>query len=243
MHKTIIFLSLLLLSFSCTSQFNDSIHHYLHFAATGFFNKTSDGNSYLFNNVLAFNTKKKRVSFNTAVSWIYGAQEHMLSNNDFNAQGYINLDKGIHKIYYWGLLTYDKSYSLKINHRSQVGAGVAYTIIDSPFLKINVSNGILYEQVDLTDAKLGRVIYHGPRNSFRLQYRWSVKDRLMIDGVHFFQPSFAGINDYIVNSSTNVSVRLKKWLSITTAVLYNKVNRTRRDNLLITYGLTIEKFF
>ena len=161
MYKTIFFLCFYYYRVSCISQFNDSVHYYLRFASTGFFNKTNNSSSYIFNNALAFNTKKKKVSFNTTVSWIYGAQLHRLNNNDFNAQGYINLNKGIHKLYYWGLLTYDKSYSLKINHRSQAGAGVAYNLIDSPFLKVNLSDGILYEQVDLIDATLGRPYLSG----------------------------------------------------------------------------------
>ena len=48
----------------------------------------------------------------------------------------LNFYKGIHKLYYWGLVNYDKSHSLKINHRSQIGAGVAYNIIDSPHLEL-----------------------------------------------------------------------------------------------------------
>ncbi len=197
----------------------------------------------MFNNGLLFNIKKKKVAINTALNWIYGAQQHNITNNDFNVQGYLNFYKGIHKLYYWGLVNYDKSHSLKINHRSQIGAGVAYNIIDSPALRINISDGILYEQGDLIDATLGRDVYQIPRNSFRLLYHWSLKDKLIIDGVHFLQPSLTDFNDYIINSSNNISVKLRKWLSITAAIAYNKVNRTKRENLLITYGITMETYF
>ena len=103
--------------------------------------------------------------------------------------------------------------------------------------------GILYEQGDLVDANLGHDIYNIPRNSFRLLYHWSLKDRLVIEGIHFFQPSFKDGNDYIIQSTSNISVKLKEWLSLTASLIYNKVSRTKRENLLVTYGITLEKYF
>lgn len=239
-------LLLLLFCFMCTTciaQFNDSVYHYFRFGSTGVINKTNNGNSYVLNNNVAFNIQRKIVGINTAVGWIYGSQQNNPTNNDFGAHGDVDLFKDIHKLYYWGLLNYDKSYSLKINHRLQAGAGIAYTFIDSPFLKIRVSDGILYEEGNLVDPVLGHDEYQIPRNSFRLTYRWNIKDKLIIDGAHFFQPSMLRINDYIVQSTSNLTVKLRKWLGITGAVIYNKVNRTKRENLLITYGLTAEKYF
>ena len=233
----------LIISSFCFGQFNDSVFYHLKFASTGIINKTNDGNSYVLNNSLGFDTKKKEISFNTGASWIYGSQQKNLTNNDFAIHGAIDIGKKVHKLYYWGLLNYEKSYSLKINHRLQAGAGIAYNIIDSPFLKINVSDGVLYEQGDLIDANLGHDIYNIPRNSFRLLYHWSLKDKLVIDGVHFYQPSFKDVSDYIIQSTNNVSVKLKEWLSITASLIYNKVSRTKRENLLITYGLVLEKYF
>ena len=177
------------------------------------------------------------------MGWVYGAQKDELTNNDFTANGTIDLNKGIRKLYYWGLINFDKSYSLDINYRLQIGAGVAYTIIDSPKLRINVSDGILYEKGDLADADIGQDVYQIPRNSFRLMYRWVIYDRLQIDGTHFYQPSLLAINDYVIQSSNNVSIKLNKWLNITGSLLYNEVSRTKRSNLLMTYGLTVEKYF
>ena len=74
-------------------------------------------------------------------------------------------------------------------------------------------------------------------------YHWSLKDRLIIDGVHFYQPSLQDISDYLITSTNNISVKLKKWLSITGSFIYNKVSRTKRENVLMTYGIVIEKYF
>jgi len=36
---------------------------------------------------------------------------------------------------------------------------------------------------------------------------------------------------------------MNKWLSLTTALNYNRVSRTDRENLLLSYGLSFQKFF
>lgn len=228
---------------SATAQFNDTVQHYFKFASTGVINKTNETNSYVLKNTLNFNVQKKHLTYNTFIGWVYGAQKDELTNNDFTANGTIDLNKGKHKLYYWGLINFDKSYSLDINYRLQAGAGIAYTIIDSPKLRINVSDGILYEKGDLADADIGKDVYMIPRNSFRLMYRWVIYDRLQIEGTHFYQPSLLNINDYVIQSTNNISIKLNKWLNITGSLLYNEVSRTKRNNLLMTYGLTVEKYF
>ncbi|HEY2721855.1 MAG TPA: DUF481 domain-containing protein [Chitinophagaceae bacterium] len=243
MGKNIFLYLILLLSTPCMAQFNDSTHYYLKFASTGVINKTSDGDSYVFNNRFDFNSRKNKVSFNTNIAWIYGEQQQNLTNNDFAAHGDIDLGKDLHKLYYWGLLNYDKSYSLKINDRVQAGGGVAFDVIDSPYLKFNISDGLLYEKGNLADVNNSQVVYQIPRNSFRLAYHWSIKDRFIIDGMHFYQPSLKDISDYTIQSTSSLSVKLKKWLSVTGSLVYNKVTRTKRENLLITYGVVIEKYF
>lgn len=243
MFKLLILPTCLLWANSCFSQFNDSIHYYFRFGSTGIINKTTDGNSYVLNNSLAFNTKKRSLSFNTAFNWIYGAQQHRLTNNDFTAHGDVDWQKDLHNLYYWGLVNYDKIYSLKVNHRFQAGLGAAYNILDKTTARINVSDGLLYEQGDLVDAGMGRDIYQTLRNSFRLLYHWSIKDKIVIDGIHFYQPSLAAINDYNIQSTNNFSIKLKKWLNVTCSVVYNKLSRTKRENLLLTYGLQIERYF
>src|SRR5215213_2239455 len=96
--------------------------------------------------LLASMQKKKNASFNTNTAWIYGEQQRRHINNDIAEHSDVDLFKGVHKLYYWALANYDKSYSLKINYRFQAGAGLAYNFIDSPYLRINISEGILYER-------------------------------------------------------------------------------------------------
>jgi len=243
MLRLIVFIALFFFSVSSYAQFSDTVHYYLRYSSTGIINHTNDASSYVLTNSLNFNTKKKNVVINTSASWVYGELQNTLTNNDFTAHGDVDFYKGTHKLYGWALITFDKSYSLKINSRIQAGAGLAYNFIDSPYLRINVSDGFLYEKGDIVDAEQCRDIYQMPRNSFRLKYHWSLKDRLIIDGTHFIQPSLLNIDDYIIQSWSSIGVKLRKWLSITASVSYNKVNRTGRETLLITYGLAVEKYF
>jgi hypothetical protein len=108
-------LSVILLIYINSSAQNPdtSVYHLTH-STTGFVNRTTDGNSYLVNNNLRFNISKKRISTNSTNSWVYGSQESGLTNNDFSSTLDFNLFKSVSKFYYWGLATYDKSYSLKI---------------------------------------------------------------------------------------------------------------------------------
>jgi hypothetical protein len=237
------FLLLLLSPVLSLAQFNDSIHYHVRFSSAGVINQTNDGNSYVLTNSFNLNAKKKNVVFNASLNWIYGESQQTLTNNDFGAHGDVDLYKGRHKLYSWALITYDKSYSLQINNRLQVGAGVAYNFIDSPDLRINLSDGFLYEKGDVDDPEIGHDLYSIPRNSLRLVYHWSIKDRFIIDGAHFYQPSLLSIGDYIIQSSSSLSLKLKKWLSITAALTYNMVSRTERETLLFTYGFIVEKYF
>ncbi|RYD69238.1 MAG: DUF481 domain-containing protein [Sphingobacteriales bacterium] len=225
------------------AQFNDSITRYISYTSTGVINKTNDGDSYVLNNNLRFNVRRKDVSVNTTAGWIYGEQNDRRTNNDFNAALDFNLYKTFEHFYYWGLATYEKSFSLKINDRSQVGLGVAYNIVEKKQLYINVSEGVLYEKSDVFINDSTREKNNILRNSFRFRYRWVIKEFLTLDGTHLIQNSLSDGNDYILKSVNGLNFRLYKWLNFTTALTYNKVNKTDRQNLLITFGLTAEKYF
>jgi hypothetical protein len=168
MRKIITLFYFLFLSLSSFSQFDDTTHHYFRFGATGVINRTNDSKSSVFANKLGFSTKGKTVATNTGATWLYGVQDDELTNNDFSAHADIEFGKGVHKLYYWALVNYDKSFSLKINDRVQAGAGIGYDFIDSPYLKINVSDGILYEYGNIQDPVNDHIMYNTARNSFRL---------------------------------------------------------------------------
>lgn len=240
---------LLLLSASCfhiaSGQFNDTTNYYINVASTGIVNKTNEGSSYMLNNNLRFSVSKKRVSLNTTSSWIYGRQQDHLTNNDVASALDVNLyNKGNRRFYYWGLGTYESSFSLKIHHRLQTGLGVGYNIIDRANAVVILSDGILYEKSDLyASSEISSNDYETFRNSFRLKFRWVILDNVVLDGADFLQHSLPDRKDYIIRSTTNLSIKLRKWLGFTTSVTYNKLARTRRENLLLNFGLSVEKYF
>jgi hypothetical protein len=234
------------MSVTTQAQFNDTVNYYIKYSSTGTINKTNDGDSYVLNNNARFSIAKKRVSLNTSLFWIYGRQSDLLVNNDFTAALDGNLyNLKMRRLYYWGLALYESSFSLKIHDRLQTGAGLGYDLIDKPDLLVNVSDGVLYEKSNLYQAAEGGVSsdYETYRNSFRLKFRWVIKDRVTFEGTDFLQHSLSDRKDYIIKSNTNVSIKLIKWLSFTTSLTYNKITETQRENLLLNFGLMIEKYF
>jgi hypothetical protein len=225
------------------SQFNDTINYYANYTSTGIINKTNEGNSYVLNNQIKFNIYKKSVSLNTTNSWIYGQQLENVTNNDFFSVVDLNLFKSERNIYYWALGNFEKSYSLKINYRLQSGLGIGYYLIDKQNFVLHISDGILFEKSDLYDTEIGDNDYRILRNSFRIKFRLLVKDIFVLDNSDFLQHSLSDRKDYIIKSSTTLSLKLRKWLSFTIALNYNKLNLTKRENLLCNYGLTLERYF
>lgn len=225
------------------SQFSDSVFHYVSYAATGVINKTNNASSYVLTNGLRFNINKKRIRLNSSNNWIYGEQQKRLTNNDFTSTLDFNLYKASSNFYYWGLANYEKSYSLKINNRLQAGLGLAYSIIDTTTAFLNVSDGILYENSSLKLNDSTNIYNSLFRNSFRLRYRFVIGNIVILDGTNFLQNALSNSNDYIIKASNSVSVKLRKWLNLTSTATYNRNQVTRRENLLITFGLSAEKYF
>lgn len=227
----------------CYAQFNDSTYHHVGFAPSGSINRTNDGTTYLINNSLKFNIKKKDVILNFTNSWVYGKQNTVLTNNDYSSLLDFDLFKTFPHFFYWGLVNYNKSYSLKINNQLLAGAGIAYNVIDTKNSYFNISDGVLYDQSDLILPDNLQDIYHTYRNSLRVSFRFNIKDVVIFDGANFLQNSFDRRYDYIIRSATNLSLKIRKWLSLTTSLNYARQNRTRSENFLLTYGVTMEKYF
>ncbi|MBL4677468.1 MAG: DUF481 domain-containing protein [Mucilaginibacter sp.] len=228
---------------SAYAQFNDSTFYHTAFQSTGSINKTRDGTAYLLNNGFKFNVKRKDVSLNFNNGWIYGKQNGGITNNDFSTSLDFNLYKSIPHFYYWGLANYNTSYSLKINNQLLTGAGIAYSFFDTPNTYVNLSEGVLFDSSDLMLDNNIRDEYTTFRNSLRLQFRFNINNRIVIDGSNFLQNSFERGSDFNIRSTTNLSFKLQSWLALTTSLNYNRVNRTSSENLLFTYGLTLEKWF
>lgn len=228
---------------ACYAQAQDSSSYYVYGGSTGTFTKTNDLRSFVINNAVKFTASRNRLSFQTSHSWVYGKQSESKINDDISSVVELNFLKDQHKLYYWSLGTFDRSYSLKIEHRFQVGAGVGYNFFQTPRLLLVLSDGFIYEDGNLTDAYLGERNYNLWRNSLRLKYRWVISDVFILDGSAFLQPSISTRHDTILKSSTTLSMKIKKWLSISSAVNYNKITLTGRENLLVTYGIILERFF
>ncbi len=236
-------LLLILIPALAKAQYTDSTRHYLNFGATGSLNKTNTGNSYLVNQQIGFGLRHSIYRFNANASYIYGLQNQNLTNNDFNLS--VDGDRYLRKdsaVFLWVLLNYTTSFSLKINKQLQGGGGVAYDVIRKKNALLNISDGLLYENGDLfIDTLHDR--YHTVRNSLRLRFRITLQNLIVADGYGFLQTALGNWNDYIINANVNVGIRLRKWLMLTTSFTYNKITRTDRYNLLVNYGLKMEKYF
>lgn len=240
--RRLLFILVLFGTARCYAQSADTLVRYVGVTSSGTYNKTVNNSSYLLNNALRFGIKKHDLVMNANNRWLYGAQNDKLTNNDVSSLWDMNLYKTLPHFNYWALLNYTTAYSLKINHQVQGGVGIAYNIIDREALVINVSDGILYDYSDVI-ATDGPERYGTFRNSARLHVKWNIKDRVVFRGNCFFQPSLDYGNDYIVKADASLALRLKKWLSLTSAFNYNKMTRTGAENLFITYGLSIERRF
>lgn len=241
--KYVFLLLLTVISYTAAAQYSDSVHYYARLASAGSINTTQDGRSYLLNNNYKFGISKKKISLNASGGWVYGQQDSTLTNNDFTSSLDFSLLRSVKQLYYWGLASYDKSVSLKINDRFQAGGGIAYNVFDRKNAYLSLSDGIIFENSDLYLKDTIHDVYHTFRNSFRLAYKFVIADIVVIDGTHFLQQSLSRGSDYNIRSTSNLSFLLRKWLSITATMTYNKLNRTERENLLFSYGLTFEKYF
>ena len=218
----------------------DSIAYKVSLGSTGNFTRSNDQRGYLFNNLAKASRDGKNLFWQGTGGWIYSAQSGVKVNNDFMAVLESDVLKKQQRLYYWGLGTFDKSFSLKIDRRIQVGAGVGYTVVDNDKGVLVLSDGFLYERGKLTDAELGYLNYGVWRNSFRVKYRWTPRPLLTIDGSAFVQPSLFSWDDTIIKAATTVSFKINKWLSIMTACTYNRLTLSGRENLIVTYGVTME---
>jgi hypothetical protein len=245
MCKTALFILLALVTHSSFGQFSDTVNYHLKAAATGNMNRTNTGTSSIFNNLLGFDINKKHVSFNSSAAYIYGRNPTQKTNDDFIAVMNFDYLQAVSKLYYWGLASYEKSFSLKVDNRFQAGGGLGYNIMNKPEATIIVSDGLLFETADLSQKdQYGRTSYQTLRNSFRLKFRFRIKDDLItVDGTEFLQNSLSEGQDFILKLNANFSIRLYKWLSLTSAFNYNRMNAIGTENLFLSYGLTFDRYF
>lgn len=229
--------------FQVKAQFTDSTTKFLKIASGGSVNKTKDGTNYLLNNNAQFNVKKQRTAFNSSGTWIYGKSPDKLTNNDFTLTSNINLYRHLTEFYYWGLLNYTTSYSLNIKSQGQAGIGVAYNFLNKKNIWLNVSNGLIGEVSRIIQGDTAVINYQTVRNSLRVQFMCKLDDRLIFKTGGYFQPSLKYLSDHIISNDTELSYQLWKGLQLNTRLLYNKISRTEKENLIFTYGLGYALYF
>jgi hypothetical protein len=232
-----------------STHYIDTIHYHWSYAGTGNINNTNTANSYLLSNNIQVSAVRKKSAINHNNTWVYGAQGRNLTNNDFTSTADLSMYKTLRHFYYWGLINYTTSLSLRINDLFQTGVGLGYNLLDKKKAAIILSDGVLYENGDLYQALYGgpggdvpvRDRYQVFRNSFRLKYHFVIHDRITLDGTELIQHSLVTIHNYILNLSASGSVRLNKWLNVTAALAYNKFTRTHSENTLLTFGITVAR--
>lgn len=216
----------------------DTAVYQVSYAGTGSVNRTTNGNAFLLSNGLKFGFRKKNSVLNASSAFVYGKQNDVLTNEDFSSTLDFNMVRETKRLYYWGLLNYDKSYSLRILDRLQSGIGLGYTLVNTPTFSLVLSDGPLYENISLSDTS-----YQTLRNSFRVKYRLHIGRLLTMDGTNFLQNSLLDRSDYVIRASNNLSFRLNTWLAITASSVYNRLNINARENLLLTFGVKVDKIF
>jgi len=231
------------IGYHCFAQYTDSTTRYISYASTGSINKADNSTAYLLNNAVKLGIKKKSVNFNFNNTWAYGKQNSNITNNDFSSSLDFNLYKGIPHSFFWGLANYNTSYSLKITNQLLAGGGIAYSVLDRPKAYLNFSDGILYDYSDLKLEDGSQDKYSSSRNSFRLMYKFLIGSFIELSGSNFLQNSLSDQHDFIIRTNNKASFKMSKWLSLTTQLDFNKMNRTKKENLLLSYGLSFERYF
>ncbi len=239
----LVLLFALLIPHRSSAQFSDTVNYYAGLNSTGTYNRTNSSRNFLLNNSLKFSARKNSLHYNLVNKWLYGEQNNKTSNNDYSSLLDVNLHKTFPHFNYWGLVNYSHSYSLKIVHQFQGGAGIAYNILDRKNLEINLSDGLIYDYSEIIRSDTTRSRYDTWRNSLRIRLKGNLQNKFSFNANGFYQPSIEYGNDYILRADVYLGIKIQKWLSFTVTFLYNEMSRTKAQNVFITYGLIIEKYF
>lgn len=236
------FFFLFLMHFAGQAQYSDTTHYFVGIASTGTYNQTNISQTFLLSNTLRAGIRQKKFAFNTVNKFLYGQNGNRLVNRDFTTVWDMNYYPAKTKMYGWALATYNSVYSLKVNHQLQTGCGLAYDFIENNRIQLNISDGLLYDFSDVMLLDTIRDKYQTFRNSLRIQCR-VFAGNMSFRVVSFVQNSLEYKKDVLIKADATLAYRFKKYFSITTQGNYNRMNRTGKETLFLTYGLSFEKFF
>lgn len=245
MKRVYIILYLLFIGLHSLAQAKlDSTKIYIDYTSTGAINKTQNSSSFLLNNSFNIVVKKTNFSFLYDISYLYGEQDSKLTNKDFSTT--LNIDEykyaPFKNTFYWSLVIYNSIYSLLINQQKEMGFGLAYFVVNSKDRHLSISDGIIYDESNF-DFNGYDTEHNAYRNSLKVKFHFLFKDMFQLDGLTYIQNSFIDNGDYIIKSKSSISFKICKWLSVGSTVIYNKSSFIERQNLLLTYGLFINKNF
>lgn len=222
----------------------DSLRHEIHANFSGTINQTSEGSVYQLTHTLNYGYKQERMTFNARAGMIFGQSLGNLTNRDFNVGSDINVFwDDAKKWYAWGLGNGINSYSLKINHQFQVGGGLAWNAIDEKHISLNISDGLVYEQSEIISGEGELINYSTLRNSMRINFRYTWKEAITFRTTNYWQPSLTVANDNIITSNTELQIKLWKWVHINSKLQYNMISRTEKENIIFSYGLSLQHRF
>ncbi len=223
----------------------DTLQYKLGLANTGILNHTRLTNAYTISNTVKFSVKGRKTELDAGANYTYGVTDNELVNNDVTANlsgnRYVFADR---RYYIWAIGAYESSYSLGVASRTQAGAGVAWSPIDSPRAYVNFSEGVLVENSNIKQSDNTTITQQTLRNSFRFRFRFaSAENRVVFEGTNSIQNSFKDFNDYILRLNNSLTVKVYKGVGLTAAAAYNKVTATDRENLLLTLGFKVDYVF
>src|SRR5258705_588298 len=124
-----------------TVRLSDTIRYHVAITSTGSLNQSEKTNTYLMNNAFRVNDANRLFSVNLFSSYVYGLSSWSLTNNDLIASIDGNYYQQHTKFFYWIMVNYASSYSLKIKGLFQSGAGAAYDFIKTKTNRLNISDG------------------------------------------------------------------------------------------------------
>ncbi len=241
----LVFLLGLLSFFQAAAEPSDTTRYKIGLINTGIYNHTEVTETYTLSNTLRLGIKGRLTELDATANYTYGETNNELVNNDVTANiagnRYVFANR---RFYLWGLGTYESSFSLGVASRTQLGAGIAWSALDSPRAYLNFSEGILVETSNIQEEDGSTTTSQTLRNSFRLRFRFATpNDRFLLESTSSIQNSLKDFGDYILRSNTSFTVKVWKNIGLTAAAVYNRVSATDRENLLLTLGFKAEYQF
>lgn len=128
----------------------------------------------------------------------------------------------------------------RLDVRFNGGAGVKRTFWQSDWSEVSASGAVLYSYEDLSvPDSLGDGITQTARWSVRTRVRQQISEGSRFEQTVFFQPAWNELDDYLLESMSNLRVALSEQLSLTTTLLYQRDNTPAEDVKPDDYSLSV----